>query len=100
MTTLPEFLLACIGNDSSVAFFAGQDEELLGSLAEQAVSDGDHRLTHAARWTPARVQAQCSARERIVQLHQEQPTPASEMTLRLLALPYADSPDYREEWRP
>ena len=28
------------------------------------------------------------------------PSPESEATLRLLALPYADHADYREEWRP
>jgi hypothetical protein len=74
---------------------------------------------HAARWHPARVLAECEAKRRIVELHTgghgcvshnsggasagdaygpnvvgSRPCP----TLRLLALPYADHPDFQQEW--
>lgn len=68
-------------------------------------------VEHVSRHDPARVLAECKAKRRIVELHQaedgqhpdfcghdlrELPCP----TLCLLALPYADHPDYRDEWRP
>lgn len=71
---------------------------------------------HIARHDPARVLAEVEAKRRIVSLHHEpvswQPgrDPSCSSidyaedstdceTLRALALPYADHPDYREEWR-
>jgi hypothetical protein len=80
---------------------------------------------HIARWDPARVLAECEAKRRIVEMHRlggsytpgsedasgfdycgtcgsgepyEYPTPWPCPTLRLLALPYVDHPDYRQEW--
>ena len=92
------------------------DEGALGMFEETA--------THVVRWHPARVLAECEARRRIV----EEARAAAEehkraawaapvvatlgralrqgedqawwQALCLLALPYADHPDYREEWRP
>ena len=79
-------------------------------------TDTDDAL-HLVRWHPARVLAECEAKRRIVGEHHRSgvscptcslgdedgevvywrdPCP----TLRLLALPYADHPDYRQEWRP
>jgi hypothetical protein len=77
---------------------------------------------HIARWDPARVLAECDAKRRIVDAYfaailAEGPTvgvdpdPAVDEfatgtvralrgVLQLLALPYADHRDYREEWRP
>lgn len=78
---------------------------------------------HMARHDPARVLAECVAKRRIVELHSRYECdtagyPGHERcgeiavcdkcddarfpcdTLRLLALPYADHPDWREEWRP
>ena len=81
---------------------------------------------HIARHDPARVLAECEAKRRIVEGHRDggesqgylpdrygdmdhacttcgtfgeygEPWPCS--TLRALALPYADHPDWREEWR-
>jgi hypothetical protein len=75
-------------------------------------SDLDEAGVHMARWDPARVLAWCEAQRRIVELHpksvhnysndtcfgcgEDWPCP----TLRLLALPYVDHPDYRQEWKP
>jgi hypothetical protein len=67
---------------------------------------------------PAHVLAECEAKRQIVELHmpligtftacqncyedvQRSPTDQYPCdTLRLLSLPYASHPDYREEWRP
>jgi hypothetical protein len=74
---------------------------------------------HIARWDPARVLAECEAKRRIVEAADEATgldmTVDSErlvgprdlvadpylgdVMLRLLAMPYADHPDYAEEWR-
>ena len=61
------------------------------------------------RWSPARVLADCDGGRRIVddylaQLNSHQSgwdarTPR-DLPLRVLALPFAEHPDYRDEWRP
>lgn len=68
------------------------------------------RALHIARHDPARVLADVEAKRRIVEeanlyLCDSGPgcgyrTKHGHNVLRLLALPYADHPDYREEWRP
>jgi Family of unknown function (DUF6221) len=81
---------------------------------------------HIARHDPARVLAEVDAKRRIIDLHHTKVfetvhgspefghdfwcevchVPSDQrgrtwcLTLRLLALPYADHPDYREDWRP
>jgi hypothetical protein len=73
---------------------------------------------HIARHDPARVLAEVEAKRELIALHGpgemeytdgdvcmicdvREPEPFYPCkTLRLLALPYADHPDYREEWRP
>lgn len=57
-------------------------------------SVGRHNLAHIARHDPARVLAECEAKRRIVDESR------SRLAMRLVALPYADHPDYREEWKP
>jgi hypothetical protein len=79
---------------------------------------GLHAAEHIARHDPARVLAEVEARRRIIDEHEvtdqgcetcgnydptglhEYRTDGPCTTLRLLALPYADHPDYREEWKP
>ena len=68
---------------------------------------------HVAEWDPARVLREIDAKRRLLALHdrpqhqcvaEDGPTqwhakdPCA--TLRLLALPYADRPGYRQEWAP
>lgn len=88
-----------------------------GTYVSHAFAEGDH----IARHDPARVLAECEAKRRIVEEHSDggkdwdgqrfvhwcrrcagrrghEPWPCP--TLRALALPYADHPDYRQEWRP
>lgn len=74
--------------------------------------EGLHMAEHIVRHDPARVLREIDAKRRILAEHAlngwvcttcdngevEQVFPCP--TLRLLALPYADQPGYREEWRP
>lgn len=72
---------------------------------------------HIARWDPARVLAECDAKERIVESftsaaewskHPDCPQPDAYARvaggvldiLRMLALPYSARPGYQEEWKP
>lgn len=116
---LDEFLLARIAEDKRIAASAaaawpgdGGDGALPGATRE-----------HVARHDPRTVLADCAARWRLVLACRELrpevafvgrrqsgmadfPVPPVDahqlaaLTLALLALPYADHPDYRPEWRP
>jgi hypothetical protein len=74
---------------------------------------------HVVTWAPGRVLVECDTKRRIIELHQPKTVtgtangkPVAEsrcascadlypcQTLRLLALPYADRPGYRDEWDP
>lgn len=82
-------------------------------------------IEHVARHDPARMLAECEAKRRIIAEHSDErdhgngrithtgvcDTCGEDVgrdvddqypcrTLQLLALPYADHPDYRDEWRP
>lgn len=72
----------------------------------------NERGAHIARFDPARILAECDAKRRIIELHSGphncenvhtgqvgwNVNPCT--TLELLALPYADHPDYQQEWKP
>lgn len=77
-----------------------------------ALARADYRRRYGtlAEWNQARVLEECRAREVIIRLHEGEhecslPRWASGWgvvgcaTLRALAMPYADHPDYRQEWR-
>jgi Family of unknown function (DUF6221) len=108
---LAEFLLARIAEDSSLAHLADEDAQRLRPITDDLAvpTDGDRRVAHMFRWSPARVLAECEAKRRIVEDYLAQVnshrsgwdarTPRDH-PLRALALPYADHPDYRPEWRP
>jgi hypothetical protein len=121
MTTLTDFLLARIAEDeAAVAAILRQHPSWTaddGDVLDQpeyaiAHARGNYAASHIARWDPARVLAESEAKRSVVELHRTDATdpevivcavclygPPCE-TLRLLALPYADHPDYRPEWRP
>jgi hypothetical protein len=82
----------------------------------RTVQAADANGRHIARWHPARVLRECEAKRRWVALHSPLlieggpvcrsctpprfPTPAYPCpTILAVALPYADHPDYRAEWR-
>ncbi len=101
--TLDEFLLARIAEDEVVA------KDVPGTYDEKGLSWwGEYGHLSVS---PARVLAECEAKRRIVELLAEDWRISREklppgladhepLLLRLLALPYTDHPDYREEWRP
>jgi hypothetical protein len=123
--TLTEFLLARIAEDEAMATAAVDGgglnwtvqyggcriEDDLGSVVVyDEGSPTEDEAAHIARWDPARVLAECEAKRRIVKLHEIDwrddricglcernysfPCP----TVRALTLPYADHPDFQQEW--
>lgn len=107
---------------------AGDEDEagrVRGRMGSEVVGGGYTESTiHIARHDPARVLAECEAKRLIAELHKvagedeadvrfkdfdlacvtcgtydEYPVEWPCDTLRLLALPYADHPDYRDGWR-
>jgi len=57
--------------------------------------------THIARHDPVHVRAEVEAKRRILDLlHHEGGDYLFADIFKLLALPYADQPGYRDEWRP
>lgn len=107
---LAEFLLARIAEDEAGPWEHWWDEsqyhrcrairepEYAGDLevGEEFCDCGMPRLR-------ARVLAECDAKRRIVELYQFAPPasdPFMDQVILLLALPYADRPGYREEWKP
>lgn len=98
MSGLTDFLLARIAEDEAAA----QDCK--------EWSDCFSCPTHE-RFDTRRVLAECEAKRRIVERHmaygrynvdifRDGYTAALEDVLRALSLPYADHPNYREEWKP
>ena len=97
MTDVSEFLLARIGEDQDLAM-----------RTEWPIVDfgTDENAAFGYRWDPIRFLAQCEAALRIVVRCQEMLTAAvpmaahlAQQTLADMCRPYADHPDYREEWR-
>jgi hypothetical protein len=123
---LDEFLLARIAEDKRMAADAAAAGERETWAVGDAVIAGPGRSATAelvARYDPARVLAECSAKWRtVLACRESRPdmaflgtrprgmadfplTPRDQhqlaaLTLALLALPYADHHDYRPEWRP
>lgn len=90
MDELVTWLRARLDDDERVARAATYWGDLpLGHLA----SDLEAHLIH---WMPPRVLAEVEAKRRILDAYEDE----TGYLLRLLALPYADRPGYREEWRP
>jgi len=90
--TLTEFLLARIGEDEAVA-------GLLKPKPSSPMSESyGHSHFIADPTSPARVLAECAAKKDII--FGLSGTDFSNPIERRLAVPYADHPDYRDEWRP
>jgi uncharacterized protein DUF6221 len=108
--TLTDFLVSRIAEDEAAARAAEASEGDVHEIFDRGPETvGDHYRRHG----PSRILAECDAKRRIVEHVQgvannagDPPSiePASlpmlTHVLRLLALPYSDHPDYREEWRP
>jgi Family of unknown function (DUF6221) len=105
-----DFLLARIADDTSLAVSAGQDAQTRAPITDELTAGPeDHRVAHMFRWSPARVLAECEGKRRIVEDYLAQlnshrsgwdARAPRDHALRALGLPYADHPDYRDEWRP
>jgi hypothetical protein len=92
--------------------------DIIRDAADSLVCTPDDRYSdHIARFDPHRIQQDLEAKRRIIKEHHDDGygnclgcgmNANEEMcngiddcpTLCALALPYADHPDYREEWRP
>jgi len=119
--TLTEFLLARIAEDEAVGQAAVSDWYSQEKPLQYA--ETGYNTTPDLTIDPRRVLAECEAKRRIVEVHAEIHENGIEEslacaacspddgaggrvwdwpcdTVRLLSLPYADHPDYREEWRP
>lgn len=120
---LTDFLLERIADDEAAAravrplghnFDMGgnrQDERFTHQRWGNAAEDGYPRpvigggeAAHFARWDPARVLAECEAKRKLIDA---EPTAFggaysinSIRRLQILALPYADHPQFQPEWRP
>lgn len=126
MTDLVEFLRVRLRDDEQVARFVedGPGEVPRRGLDPMRISiEGEVRFAHLTV-DPARVLREVEAKRRIIELHPHAHWPVKvgpphlycetcdvedgmiggdgcyRSTLRLLALPFADHPDYREEWKP
>jgi hypothetical protein len=109
--TLTEFLLARIDDDEAIAGDVAVERIRIGRIIEYP-AEGEDRSFWAdydgagpsVSVGPHRVLAECEAKRRIVEVARfADEGPAGwgyRSILRLLALPYADHPDYSPEWRP
>lgn len=124
--TLTDFLLARIAEDVADAETACGSEWLpnvplrghvSSATGTEVAACSDFVTAHIARQDPGRVLAECEAKLRIADQHSscggriehcQTCARLSEdhndywpcLTVRLVTLPYADHPDYREEWKP
>lgn len=124
MTALADFLLARLDDDEAVAVNASYrssswdavfhgpikwgdpmpDAEVLAGgkpiLSVDPEYAGVNELEHVVSWDPARVVAECETKRRIIEWASDLEYGGQEDDLlKLLALPYADHGDYREEWK-
>jgi hypothetical protein len=112
MTTLAEFLLARIAEDETEATRLA--EYACPVCGSNQVHGCPGLMGEARHYSdPRRVLAECEAKRRIVErasfiesFHDQSGSftiadlEYDEHILPLLALPYADHPNFREEWRP
>jgi hypothetical protein len=104
---LTDFLLARIAEDEAAA--RHRDTVTFGAERRRVANEALHDP-----FDPARVLAECEAKRRIVDYREqvasesaatgvpifEAQLSAYDAALRALAVPYAEHPDYRDEWRP
>ncbi|MFJ9113001.1 DUF6221 family protein [Streptomyces sp. NPDC102283] len=121
MDDLVQFLRDRLTDDAQAARRAGDSFRQIGETGVIVATDGDRAeecasanwsgiAEHIVRHDPARVLAEIDAKRSVLDLAERARdyhetfvngfAAALENTLRLYALPYADHPDYRPEWRP
>ncbi len=106
--------VACAAHANRWKAGAGQHDDEVVIFPDHApsgvaVAFGDRNAQHIARWDPARVLAEVDAKRRILDEaaayspeleHGDNGEWAFNRVVRLLALPYAGRPGYRDEWKP
>jgi hypothetical protein len=108
---LVEFLRARLDDDKRIAEAASEPGG--PHWPNSDIEIRTPQMEHARRHDPARVLAEVEAKRRIVEAFEADDNreryggcgddcewKALDYALRLLALPYADHPDYRPEWKP
>jgi hypothetical protein len=97
--TLTDFLLARIAEDEAEAQARREHSE--GCWPNMDNCQSHYGDDGKWSWGPARVLAECEAKRRIVELMSDEVEYVvySDDVLRALAQPYADHPDWREEWQ-
>lgn len=119
MTGLADFLLARIADDEVAADLERwhQLPDYLQGRGEWEIRPWEASESFGLDIPDARIAAECEAKRRIVELHHRSGVSCPRCslgdedgevvyevdpcgTLKLLALPYGDHPDYRDEWRP
>ena len=102
--TLTDFLLARIAEDEHAAASPS-----LGDVTDLGEGMGGRfglwspPKAAPGHWGNSRVLRECEAKRAVVELHPCDDCGMGDdpcRTLKILALPYADHPDYREAWRP
>lgn len=102
--SLSEFLLARINDDEAEARRAADGPFSITStpygetFGIVTAGGGDYLEEQWFAVDPARVLAECDSKRQIVEGISG--LPFENALLRRLALPYADHPDYRGEWKP
>lgn len=119
--TLVEFLLARIADEEAVVreYLATEPRETYDSLTPWLPIRGNVEGYDALAVPGQRLLLEAEGRRRLVRRHYERPSARAEgqptagvrcaecmngawpcFTLRILAHPYAEHPDYLDEWRP
>ena len=108
MSTLVDFLLARIAEDERAAqelpALATEVYEGRPARPAQGVCEGADAVFRTGRIDAGRLLSECAVKRRIIEVerhrpcdeHRAVPAPSDTPILRLLGLPYAGHPDYRE----
>jgi hypothetical protein len=104
MSDLVEFLRARLDEDEQVARPSlGAERWSPEAINMYAPGLGAGTLAHIARHDPARVLREVEAKRQLIahliEFMEGDYAPWNEDALKIIALPYADHPSYREEWR-
>jgi hypothetical protein len=117
MDELVEWLRAQLDEDEQAARRAGDSFRQVGETGVIVAIEGDRAeecasanwagiAEHIVRHDPARVLREVDAKRQMIGaiehllVQVDDPFADAKGVLRLLALPYADRPGFREEWRP
>jgi hypothetical protein len=100
---LAEFLLARIAEDEASIEHMTAEKHRVETAPVFAGLPPDWLMGVAIFVSPDRWRAECEAKRRIIDALSWDDEPwrrVRDYLLELLALPYADHPDYRAEWKP